>query len=191
MEGNQKKDSKPLIGNIYKLIILAIAFILIARFLYMNSSLYFLNWKNLPFSLHLNTDDLYLQKGEEFKLFVYGINQRVSYSSTNFRVAGVNFNGRVFGYNTGKAFIIAKVRGKEIKCRVHVIDINHDSLKLKPGETKKLKVKGTTSFVSWKSSNNKVATVSMFGKVTAKKKGTAVIYGKVKGKTLKCTIRVP
>lgn len=191
MEGGQKKDSKSLIGRLYKLIILVMALILIVRFLYMNSSLYFLNWRDLPFSLHFNTDDLYLIKGEEFKLFVYGINQRVSYSSTNFRVAGVNFNGRVYGYNTGKAFIIAKVRGEKIKCRVHVIDINHDSLKLKPGETKKLKVKGTASFVSWKSSNNKVATVSMFGKVRAKKKGTAVIYGRVKGKTLKCTIKVP
>lgn len=67
-------------------------------------------------------------KGEEFRLFVYGINKRVSYHSTNFRVAGVNFNGRVFAYQTGKAYIIAKVDNKELKCRVKVIDLNKKDL---------------------------------------------------------------
>ena len=129
-------------------------------------------------------------KGEETRLFVFGINKRVSFSSTNFRVAGVNFNGRISAHQTGKAFIIAKVDGKKLKCRVHVVDINNEKLKLRKSDTYHLKISGTTAFVSWKSSNTEVASVSMFGTVKAKKKGTAVITAKVKHRTLKCTVIV-
>jgi uncharacterized protein YjdB len=131
-----------------------------------------------------------MEKGEEYRLFVYGINKRVSYSSTNFRVAGVNFNGRVFAYQTGKTFITAKVDGKDLRCRVYVIDMNKDMLNLKVGDSYRLKIKGSNSFVSWKSENKKIATVSMFGKITAKKKGSTVIYANIKGKTLKCILKI-
>ncbi|MDD3174464.1 MAG: Ig-like domain-containing protein [Herbinix sp.] len=129
-------------------------------------------------------------KGEETHLFVFGLNKRVSFYSTNFRVAGVNFNGRVFAYQTGKAFIIAKVDGKELKCRVHVIDINKETIELKVGNTYRLSISGAMSFKSWKSENNYVATVNMFGKVKAKHTGKTVIIAKVKGRSLKCTVYV-
>jgi uncharacterized protein YjdB len=129
-------------------------------------------------------------KGEETHLSVFGLNKRVSFSSTNFRVAGVNFNGRVFAYRTGKAFIIARVDGKELKCRVHVIDINKEVLTLKAGEAYRLRISGTSSFKSWKSNNKEVAVVTVFGTVKAKKKGKAVITASVKGRSLKCTVIV-
>lgn len=185
-----RKHDTPPIFRIYKYIIILIAAVVVLKFLYQNSSLFYRKTFELPFSLHLNKKDIYMVKGEEFHLFVFGINKRVSFSSTNFRVADVNFNGRVFAYNTGKAFIIAKVDKKELRCRVHVIDINRESLELKAGETYRLKIKGSLSFVSWKSSNKKIATVSMFGKVTAKSRGSTIITAKIKGKTLKCKIVV-
>jgi uncharacterized protein YjdB len=129
-------------------------------------------------------------KGEEYRLYVFGINKRVSYSSTNFRVAGVNFNGRVFAYRTGKAFITAKVDGKDLRCRVYVVDINKEKLNLKVGDSYRLKVKGSNAFVSWKSENKEIATVSMFGKVTARKKGSTVLYANIKGKKLKCILKI-
>jgi hypothetical protein len=183
-------NDTPLIYRIYKYIIIVIAILLVLRYLYQNSSLFFRKNIVMPFSLHLNERDLYMIKGEEFHLYVYDINKRVSFSTTNFRVAGVNFNGRVFAYNTGKAFIIAKVDKKELRCRVHVIDINKDALKLSAGETYKLKIKGSRSLVSWKSGDRKIATVSMFGKVTAKSRGSTVITAKIKGRTLKCKVVV-
>ena len=48
----------------------------------------------------------------------------------------------------------------------------------------------TKKKVKWSSSNKKIATVSSKGKVTAKKAGTAYIYAKVSGKTLKCKVKV-
>jgi uncharacterized protein YjdB len=149
-----------------------------------------MNDLQLPFSVHLNKQDVVLIKGEEFHLFVYGINQRVSYSTSNFRVAGVNFNGRVMAYQTGKAFIIVKVKGKVLKCRVRVIDINKEKLTLKEGKTYRLNVKGIAAFASWSSSNTKVASVSIFGKVKAKAAGDTVITAKVKGKIVKCKLHV-
>lgn len=171
-------------------IIIVISFVLIFTFLIQNSSIFYRKSITMPFSLHLNKQDLVMAKGEEFHLRVFAINKRVSFSSTNFRVAGVNFNGRIFAYQTGKAFILAKVDNKVLKCRVHVIDINKDKLTLKTGDTYHLKITGISSATKWHSSNPKVATVNLFGKVKAKKKGYTVITGMVKGKEVKCKVWV-
>lgn len=176
--------------KIYKTLILLIIFFLIAFMIYRNSGLFYRKKIILPFSLHLNRQELYLVKGEEFKLFVYGINKRVSFYSTNFRVAGVNFNGRVFAYQTGKAYIIAKVDNKKLKCRVKVIELNRKNLNLRVGETFRLKVKGPVFFASYKSSNPEVAKVSIFGKIKAKKPGRTKITVYVKGKKMVCNISV-
>lgn len=181
---------RPFYYNIIKLIIIMIIGIVMLKFVYENSSLFYQKSIQLPFSLHLNKRDLYLIKGEEFHLYVYALNKRVAFYSTNFRVADVNFNGRVYGYQTGKAFIIAEVDHKELKCRVHVIDINKKTLRLKRGDTYHLKIKGTYSYVRWKSGDERVATVNLFGHVTAVEKGRTVIVAKVKGKILTCNVIV-
>lgn len=177
-------------NKLYKGIILLIIFIVVILSLYRNSGLFYRKAIILPFSLHLNKQELYLVKGEEFRLFVNGINKRVSFRSTNFRVAGVNFNGRVFAYQTGKAFIIASVDNKKLKCRVKVIDLNRDKLTLKVGDSKQLRIKGPAFFAKYRSNNSKVATVNMLGRVKAKGPGRATITVNVKGKLLKCNVIV-
>ena len=119
-----------------------------------------------------------------------GINKRVSYSSTNFRVAGVNFNGRVYGHQVGKAYIIAKVNGDLLKCRVYVIDLNKNNIYLKVGQNYDLDVRGANTYVRWKSSNVNIASVSFTGKVKAKNRGKTEIIAKIKGKELKCSVYV-
>ncbi len=180
----------PFAFNLYKVCIIGIGILLLLGYLYQNSSFFYRKTITLPFSLHLSKQDLYLAKGEEYRLCVFGINKRVSYYSTNFRVAGVNFNGRISAHQTGKTFIIAKVDGKQLKCRVHVIDLNKKKLVIKRGRSYQLHVKGTASYVRWRSSDTTVATVNIFGKVKARKKGNAVIYAKIKGKVLSCNVRI-
>ena len=68
--------------------------------------------------------------------------------------------------------------------------LNKKTVYLAPKQTCKLKVKGTKKHVTWKSANKKIAVVSGKGKVTAKKKGTAVIVAKVGKKKLKCKVIV-
>ncbi len=178
------------IKKLYKFIIVAIAVILIVSLIIENSSPYFRKIYYPLFSIHLNKQDVVLKKGEEFKLRVIGINQRVKYSSTDFRVAGVNFNGRVFAYQTGDCFIIAKTGSKELKCRVTVLDINKEKLTLRVGGSYRLSIRGGGGFPNYKSSNPTVAGVSWLGKVKAKSKGSAVITVKAKGKTFRCTVVV-
>lgn len=144
----------------------------------------------MPFSLHLRTQDVVLIKGEKFHLSVFGINKRVSYYSTNFLVAGVNFTGRVYAYRTGKAFIIAKVDGKKLKCRVRVIDINRKSIIIKTGRSFRLRIYGGGCFIRWRTGDSRVATVTRFGRVKAVNKGTTVITARVKGKIVECKVRV-
>ena len=67
--------------------------------------------------------------------------------------------------------------------------LNRTQMQIVRGDTYRLYVKGTTAKVRWSSANTKIATVSN-GKVTAKKKGTTVIYAKVKGKTYACKVTV-
>ena len=57
-------------------------------------------------------------------------------------------------------------------------------------QTLKLKVKGTKKKVKWSSSKKKVASVNEKGKVTAKRKGKAVITAKVGAKKYRCKITV-
>lgn len=188
--GSNSCRRTPLINRLYKYIIILLSILLILHFLYENSAIFYRSTLNMPFSLHLNRQDIYMLKGEETKISVFGINKRVSYYSTNFRVVGVNFNGRIYAYRTGKAFVIAKVNGKELKCRVHVIDINKKRLTIRKGNYYRLKISGSSAFISWKSSNNKVASVSMFGNVKAKARGSTVITVKVKGRVIKCSVNV-
>ena len=56
--------------------------------------------------------------------------------------------------------------------------------------TSTLKVTGYSKTVKWSSSNTKVAKVSSTGKITALKKGTAVITVKTNGISLKCKVTV-
>ncbi len=83
--------------------------------------------------------------------------------------------------------VIAEAATK-VKLNKSKVTLTITKKKAKP--TVQLKVKGTSKKAKWKSSNKKVATVSGNGKVTAKKKGTAVISVKVKGKMLKCKVVV-
>ncbi len=177
-------------GNLLKIILVAIITVMMLRFVITNTSLYFRDYPDLPFSRHLNKKNLILVKGEEYKLSVFGINVRVTYSSTNFRVAGVSFNGKIRAYRTGKAIIIAKTGKKELKCLVRVIDLNKSDLVLQKGATYDLDIRGVTALASFKSSNPNVATVNAFGKVKSKGKGRCTITVKVKGRTLKCSVLV-
>lgn len=183
-----------LLRQIMKGIIVLISFIILFQFIIEHSSIYFrtnnIFRRRALFAIHLNRNDLYLKQGEEFHLYVVALNKRVSFTSTDFRVAGVNFNGRVFAYQTGDCFILAKVDGRVLKCRVHVLDITKKNITIGVGKSKKLDIRGIGGFVKWKSSDPAVASVNMFGRVKGKQKGKAIIYGSIKGKTFSCKVRV-
>jgi uncharacterized protein YjdB len=119
-----------------------------------------------------------------------GINKRVLYTSTDIKVADVSILGNVTAYRAGTTFIKVKVKDKVLKCRVRVIEINKVNIELKAGQSYKLKIQQESFGVRWYSSDKQVAKVSRFGKVTAVSKGNAIIYGKIRGKTVSCKVKV-
>ncbi len=178
------------LSKLMKIVIIGISLLIVLRYLIINSSVYFRDYRELPFTVHLNKDNIVMQKGDTFQLRINGINKRVKYSTTDFRIAWASPLGKIHALQTGKAYIKADVDKKTIKCRVRVIDINKDKLTLKVGESKRLRVKGMIRFPRWKSSDPKVVSVNRFGKVVAISKGKATISGKVKDAKLKCQVIV-
>ncbi len=70
------------------------------------------------------------------------------------------------------------------------IKINKTSASLTEGKAVQLKIQGTSQKVTWSSDKRSVASVDSKGKVTAKKKGTAVITAKIGSQKYKCKITV-
>ncbi len=69
-------------------------------------------------------------------------------------------------------------------------NISNKSLVLISGQTKQLKVLGTKRKAKWYSNNRNVATVTSTGKVTAKRKGNAVITAKANNNNYTCKVTV-
>lgn len=143
----------------------------------------------IPVRYRLNETDIILEVGEHFTLHMAGINQKITYSTTKFKVADVNILGRITAKKPGTAVIKAKTKHYVSKCRVRVVKLNYQSLRLKVGSSKKLKVRGFNTNVKWETSNNKTASVKD-GNIKAKNKGSVMIYAIIKGKKLSCNVHV-
>lgn len=134
-----------------------------------------------------------LVKGTTKKLYISGTKSKVTWSSSNKSVATVSSYGTITALAAGKASITAQVDGKKLTCIVTVkepIKISNTSLTLEEGTTKKLTITGTTSTITWTSSDTSIATVSSLGTITAKAEGQTTITAQVDGKKLTCTVTV-
>lgn len=88
----------------------------------------------------------------------------------------------------------AGMPGRAVTAEAATVRLNAKKIYLIKGRTKKLRVRGISSKkaakVKWRSSNRSVASVNRQGKVTARKKGTAVITAKLSGKKYTCRVTV-
>ena len=133
----------------------------------------------------------------------------VTWSSDKPAVAKVDANGKVTALKAGTATITCTARdgsGVKAACRITVKDakvtkitLNKTKATLKVGKTLQLKVKKFTpasplnTRVKWSSNKPKIAKVDKNGKVTALKKGKAVITCAAQdgsNKKAKCTVTV-
>ena len=78
----------------------------------------------------------------------------------------------------------------QIQLKVSVVEISDTSVLLVRHKTKKLKIKGYSGKIQWKSSRPKVASVSGKGKVRGKKEGNTIISAKIGDIRLGCVISV-
>ena len=139
---------------------------------------------------------VYVGKKATIKVTKTKVTGKVTFKSSNKKVATVNSKGVITGKKAGKAVITVKVGKYTKKLTVKVkkpsFKLVTSSVKLKKGKKTTIRVKATpVSKVTYKTSNKKVATVNSKGVVTAKKKGTAKITVKCNGitRTFKVTVK--
>lgn len=143
-------------------------------------------------TVKLNKKKVTVYVGQTTTLKITGTGKKVTWSSSDKKVATVSKKGKVTAKKKGTATITAKVGKKSYKCKVTVKNptINKKRLAMIIGKTYTLKLKGT-NIKSAKSSDKSVATVTKNGKVTAKRTGRVTITLKGKnGKSYKCEIGV-
>lgn len=127
--------------------------------------------------------------------------EKISYSSSNKKVATVSSKGIIKGIKAGTTKITVKSGTKKFVVTVTVpktttkkITGIKSSIKLKKGKTYKLKPKKVPANSDYKifynSSNKKVATVSSKGVITARKKGSTTITIKSGKISVKCKVTV-
>lgn len=151
---------------------------------------------------------IYLVKGSKTTLKAMmkpaDTTDKVHWESNKKKVVTVNSKGVIKAKGTGKAVITVKTSsGKKKSITVYVVKKAVKTKNVTFAKKKAMKVnqtarflpktnaKKTTAFLSWKSSNSKVAKVDAYGNVTGKKKGSCYITMKTSDKkTVRCKVTV-
>lgn len=151
------------------------------------------------YSIWFTKDDISLMVGKstyvtiERSGFSGGVVNYVSYDED---VVTVDGSGKITAKGQGntviEAMCIYNNQTFSAYCDVSVkanYSLSKKKISLYINDSYKLKVKGYSRKVKWKTTNKKVAVVKN-GKVTAKKKGSATIYCVVDGRKLRCKVKV-
>lgn len=120
--------------------------------------------------------------------------EKITYASSDKKVASVTSSGVIKALAPGKAVITVTSGTKKVKVTVTVPGITNvkSSVSIKKGKTLTLKPQtfGISEKVTYTSSNTKVATVNSNGKIKGIKKGTAIITVKAGNYSVKCKVTV-
>ena len=133
------------------------------------------------FELNTASKTLYTKGSTKTTLKVTtNLTDKITWKSSNTKVATVNSKGVVTAKAKGTTVITASCGEYEVSCKVTVktpsLKLTKTSATVKVGKTTKIAAKATPSGkITYKSSNSKIATVSSKGVVKGKKKGTAKI----------------
>lgn len=145
-------------------------------------------------TIKLNCNKLLLTEGKTYQMKIKGSKGKVSWTSSNKRVAIVSKKGRIRAKKAGKSIITAKIKGKKFRCKLTVrkvkIRLNKTRLTLVKGRSFLLKLKGTKKRAKWSSDKKAVASITNAGKVIGKKNGIAIITATLNGKKYKCIVMV-
>ena len=147
---------------------------------------------NAQAAVKLNKTNVVLIKGQKIILKVKGTSKKVKWSSSKPAVAAVSSRGTVKAKAKGSAVIRAKVGKKIFRCKVKVETpkLNRTKGVFTAGYKYKLKLKGTTQKVKWKSSDRSIVAVSKTGSIRGKKAGEATVTATVLKKTYKCRVTI-
>ena len=148
------------------------------------------------FELNTSSKTLYTKGSTKTTLKVTtNLTDKITWKSSNTKVAAVNSKGVVTAKAKGTAVITASCGEYKVTCKITVknpsLKLTKSSATVKVGKTTKISAKATPSGkVTYKSSNSKIATVSSKGVVKGKKKGTAKITVTCNGVKKVFTVKV-
>ena len=137
-----------------------------------------------------------LDVGDEFYISAVASNgNKITFRSSNSKVASVSPYGRIIAKKPGEAKITVKAGKAQARCRIIVkktrIDVNEKNISMDNGSTFQLKAAASTGHgLTYKSSKKSVAAVDEKGLITAKKPGEANITISVDGVSEICKIKV-
>ena len=137
-----------------------------------------------------------LDVGDEFYISAVASNgNKITFRSSNSKVASVSPYGRIIAKKPGEAKITVKAGKAQARCRIIVkktrIDVNVKNISMDNGSTFQLKAAASTGHgLTYKSSKKSVAAVDEKGLITAKKPGEANITISVDGVSEICKIKV-
>ena len=137
--------------------------------------------------------EISLVKDKTKQLEIIGGSGKITWKSSDEKVATVDKNGLVTATGFGKATITATRNGVDITCTVKGFDpifaVTQKTVRV--NQTKKLRIlQSTGGKITWKSSNTKLVKVNDKGQITGVARGNAYVTAKVDGKTLRCDIRI-
>lgn len=140
----------------------------------------------------LNKTEITIVVGKQRKLKVLNDTRKVTWYSSNKRVARVSNDGVVTARKRGVSKITAKVGKKKYSCTVKVKERPELVKKtaICVGQERHLSVTGTSKKPSWKSSDKQIVKVNRNGVVKGLKQGSAKITAKVGRKKLTCKVKV-
>ncbi|MBQ6392012.1 MAG: Ig-like domain-containing protein, partial [Eubacterium sp.] len=133
---------------------------------------------------------LYVKKSATLK--VKGTKKKVTWTSSNKKIAKVTKKGKVTAVKKGKATITAKVGGKKYICKVTVKNptLSKTSLTVITGKTATLTVANAVGTVTWSSANTSIAKINSKGVVQGIAKGSTTITALASGVKLTCKVTV-
>lgn len=150
------------------------------------------NCRTLALKPEISKKTCTIYKNKKIILSVLGEQEKITWSSSNTKIAIVSKTGVVKGKRAGKCYIKATAGDHVYRCKVTVKAprINKKSLEIEENETYKLKFLGATTKVKWKSSNQAVVTVSKYGTITAHNIGKARVVAIMNGERFICEVCV-
>lgn len=142
----------------------------------------------------LNLTKLNVYVGFKEKLTVSGGTGKITWKTSNGKIATVDASGNVKGIKAGTVTISAIRNGITMKCTVTVKnpELKDKSLTIRMYSTQKLVLNGVkdTKKIKWSSSNAKVVKVSSTGIITPVKPGTATVTATYNKKKYTCKVVV-
>jgi len=152
----------------------------------------------------LSSEDFTLDKvGATHTLTVSGGGGSYTWSTADAAVASISEDGTVTakgagttqvsvtdGYTTAVCTVRVKGQDTPAPSTGGAVKLNREDMTMPAGTTYQLKVKGSSSPVTWSIEDSSIATIDGDGTVHFLKKGTTTATAVVDGKTLQCIVRV-